>query len=362
MAVPSTGWTWSGSAQFFLNGNLQERKFRDFHQVESQNWLMVTGGRSLGRTRLMLHGMFSAEPATIRDLGSAQVFQTGETFDGIALLDYQHPHDLFMALSARLDGPIGARTRWAFDAALVGEPALGPTAFMHRPSAEANPTAPLGHHTLDSTHITHGVVTAGVTHRALTVEASAFHGREPDEDRVDLELGALDSYAVRVSWRRAGWHVQASGGHIRQPDPTEFTDLTRYTASVDYTGQAVRALVAWGRNIEPSLGATGTRADAWLGEATWTPSPRDLFYTRAELVEKDILTLGGYDPPGFVHPHVLSRIGALTMGYERRLAAGRAGHLGAGGDITGYRVPRNLDDNYGQPWSAHVFLRYRFGR
>lgn len=67
----------------------------------------------------------------------------------------------------------------------VGEPALGPVAFMHRRSAAENPTAPLGHHTFDSTHIAMGVLTAALDSGPWMVETSVFHGREPDENLVD---------------------------------------------------------------------------------------------------------------------------------------------------------------------------------
>ena len=44
----------------------------------------------------------------------------------------------------------------------VDEATLGPIAFMHRLSASENPSAPLGHHTLDSTHIVQGVIATAV--------------------------------------------------------------------------------------------------------------------------------------------------------------------------------------------------------
>ena len=50
---------------------------------------------------------------------------------------------------------------------LAGEPALGPVAFPHRPSAMPNPIAPIAHHWLDATHLTFGVVTAGLLWPAL---------------------------------------------------------------------------------------------------------------------------------------------------------------------------------------------------
>ena len=97
---------------------------------------------------------------------------------------------------------------------------------MHRASAEANPTAPLGHHHLDSTHITHGVITLGATNGAVTIEGSAFHGREPDEDRVAIEFGPIDSYSARVSWQRGRWQAQVSAGHLKFPDPTDTPTTT----------------------------------------------------------------------------------------------------------------------------------------
>ena len=44
----------------------------------------------------------------------------------------------------------------------AGEPALGPAGFPHRVSSMLNPVAPISHHWLDSSHISFGVVTAGL--------------------------------------------------------------------------------------------------------------------------------------------------------------------------------------------------------
>ena len=358
MAAMNAKWKWTVDATGTLNLNIQERKFTDITQVESQNWLMVMGGKKLGKTRLALHGMFSLEPFTLRDLGSAQVFQTGETFDRRPLIDYQHPHDLFMALSATLTGDVSAKTKWSFTGAVVGEPTLGPTAFMHRASSEGNPTAPLSHHTADSTHITHGVVAGGLTRGGVTAEASIFHGREPDENRLDIEMGKLDSYAGRVWFRRGPWAAQVSGGHLKHPDVTEFADLNRYTASVEHgaADDPVKFTVLFGMNHHPNLNGAGVKEYAWLTDVAWRVRESDLVYLRAELVDKDILEAGGYDPPEFAHAHPLSRVGALTLGYQRRFAELSHGNLGLGGDATVYRTPANLRPAYGRPLSFHVFL------
>jgi hypothetical protein len=50
-----------------------------------------------------------------------------------------------MELSATYTMPIGEHTTWFVYGGYPGEPALGPTAFMHRASASENSSAPLGH-------------------------------------------------------------------------------------------------------------------------------------------------------------------------------------------------------------------------
>jgi hypothetical protein len=61
------------------------------------------------------------------------------------------------------------------------------------------PHHPAGLEWLDSTHITFGVLTAGVDGPKWKAEASAFNGREPDDRRADFDLGPLDSVAGRLS-------------------------------------------------------------------------------------------------------------------------------------------------------------------
>jgi hypothetical protein len=355
-APATVGWEWGADSRLFFGFNDQEREFTDFSVWESQNWVMGAGRRRWNGTRLELSAKISFEPFTIEDIGSPQVFQTGETYQNAPLIDYQHPHDLIMQFGGDLYGAAGANTAF-IGAWIVGEPPLGPPPFMHRRSAAETPTAPLSHHNMDSTHITHGVIRGGLERAGWALELGVFQGREPDEDRLDLDLGALDSFAMRVSWTRGPWSAQVSGAQLTLPERTSPYDSARITASVSYfTGDDSRSL-AW-------MGAFGQNREfhgnfeAYLLEGTWRRSPKNALYVRLEHVQKDILD-AGFHPIGTPHVHRPSPIGAFTGGYVRELFSGRLGSIGLGGDVTGHTVADNLKESYGSPVSFHVFLRYR---
>ena len=130
--------------------------------------------------------------------------------------------------------------------------------------------------------------------RRVELEGSWFRGREPDENRTDIDFGALDSWALRGTWQRGPWTAQVSGAQLTKPEWVEpFYDMARLTASVAFTGSDGRlaAFLAWGQNRE-----FHGNLDAYLFEATLRPRPRHAWYTRAELVTKDILGAGGRHP------------------------------------------------------------------
>ena len=352
----SQAWQWGVEGTVFAGYNYQRREFTDFDEFESQNWLMTSLAKSFGSSsRVRFDAMWSFEPFTLRDIGSPQVFQTGETFENAPLIDYQHPHDLLMNLGGQFAHAMGATTL-TVSGYVVGPAPIGPPVFMHRPSAAENPTAPLGHHYLDATHISPGVVAVGIERAGFRIEAGAFHGGEPDEDRLDLDTAALDSWSARVSWTRGAWALQVSGADLKTPERTSPYDATRVTASVSYfKGDEHRSLAwlaAFGQNRE-----VFGKLEAYLLEATHR-ADRNAFYLRAESVAKDILD-AGFHPIGTAHTHRQSLIGALTLGYVRDVARPAWGSFGAGGDVTGYLVPDNLKEPYGSPLSFHVFLRYR---
>src|SRR2546425_6669389 len=132
--------------------------------------------------------------------------------------------------------PLNDSTGFTIAGGPAGEPALGPVAFMHRASAFENPTAPLGHHTFDSTHIAFGVVTAAVDHGPFVAEASIFNGREPDQNRWDFEFGRLDSISGRLWYRPTPqWELQVSSGRLVNPEQLEPGNIVRTTASLSWT-------------------------------------------------------------------------------------------------------------------------------
>lgn len=354
----TAAWQWSVESNIFVGYNKQRRKFTDFDAVESQNWIMATAARVAGPWTTVVVAGGTLEPFTLADLGSPQVFQTGETFGNAPLIDYQHPHDLAMHLGVdvmRAAGP----ARVTLGAALVGGPPIGPPAFMHRASAIENPQVPLSHHQLDATHITHGLVRAVVEWRGARLEGAAFRGQEPDEQRTDLDLGRLDSQALRIGYARGGWDAQLSSAWLTKPERLSTYDAERRTASVSYsrgTGdRTFAAIVAAGQNRE-----VHGNLEAYLAEAVVRPSRGWAAYTRVEWLDKDILD-AGYHPIGIGHSHRQSRVGAFTLGGVKDVVTGAFGRLGVGADVTTYRVPANLQDSYGRPLSMHVFVRY-YGR
>jgi hypothetical protein len=373
MAMPRWQWMTMGTARLAYN---RQGGLSGDEKVESSNWFMGMGQRDLAGGRLTLMLMSSLEPATLHAGGSPELFQTGETFEGRPLVDYQHPHDFVMNLSATWRRPLGARGALWLQAALRGEPALGPTTFMHRASAGENPTAILSHHFQDSTHITDDVITAGAGWRWVSLEGSLFHGQEPDEGRWDLDPGALDSWSARLKLNLGrGWSGQASYAVLDEPEALNPGDVKRTTASLHYGERADRPFAAsfvWGRNRE-----THGTFNGFLLEGALQATAVDQFYARAEQADRDLdlLLFKGGPPVTRVmlaeEVEELDRrtpVRALTLGYFRDLhvfeapAAVGPVHVGLGADLTLYDFESLLDATYGEsPLSVHAFLRVRWG-
>lgn len=334
-------------------------------QVGSTNWFMLMAMHRLGPGLLHLHGMGSAEPLTVGGRGYPLLLQSGESYRGVPLRDRQHPHDLFMELSAMYEVPLNRGLGLSFYAAPVGEPGIGPVAYMHRPSAQSDPFAPLGHHWQDATHITYGVLTAGVFTRTVRVEGTLFHGREPDEDRYDFDFGALDSYGGRITVNPGpGWSLAASYGYLKSPEelhPAE--NQHRLGASVLRAGRLGRggdwaAALVYGANRHTAPGApAGEFEHSLLLEANAELGARNSVFGRLEWVQKSAeeLVVPGL-PPG-----TRVDIGALALGYLREVAryAGAGLDLGVRGSIN--FVPAALEPTYGTrtPAGLALYLRLR---
>jgi hypothetical protein len=223
---------WMGEA--FLVATQQSAP-RGADKVYSPNWGMLSAVHQAGRGSIMIRGMMSLEPATVTNRRYPLLFQTGETAYGIPLVDAQHPHDLFMEVSVQYAHSLGDKGAWNIYYAPVGDPALGPPAYPHRASALEIPQATLGHHWQDSTHIANNVLTAGVTYGKLRIEASGFHGREPDENRWNIDWGAMDSWSTRISaFLSKSWVAQISTGRLHSPEAAHSGDVVRTTASIEH--------------------------------------------------------------------------------------------------------------------------------
>jgi hypothetical protein len=328
-------------------------------EVVLPNWWMAMASRPLGRSQLTFNAMFSVDAATVGKDGYREIFQVGEVVDNQPLVDRQHPHDAFMQLAAVWRTPLTATTGLTFAGGPVGEPALGPVAFMHRASALENPFAALSHHTFDSTHIAFGVVTVAVDRGRWTVEGSAFNGREPDEDRWNFDFGPLDSVSGRIWFRPDDrWEFQVSTGRLAEPEELEPGDIQRTTASGSWlrtTGSDLAAVtVGFGVNDAPH----GTRHSIF-GEAArrWAANTG---FMRAELVQVETSALLNLDEPHHGSTAARDAVGALTLGFVRDLLRSRGWSGGAGGAVTLYAVPNALEPSHGKrPLSFQFFFRLR---
>jgi hypothetical protein len=354
MWMPSVGsWNLMIMGQGFLV-ETQQTGPRGGDKFYSPNWFMASAIHNVGRGSIMFQTMYSLEPATITNRSYPLLFQTGETAFGRPLIDAQHPHDLFMALGIQYARPLRPGTMLQLYYAPVGDPALGPVAFPHRASAMELPQAPLSHHWQDSTHIANNVATVAIRQDWFRLEVSGFHGAEPNENRWNIDWGGMDSYSARLSVApNNNWLAQVSAGHLVNPERQEEGNVVRTTASVQYTlpldsRGAWSSAAIWGRNRHTGHGHDHSTNSVLL--ETLYPATRRNFVTgRFEWVQKDELEMPG-----------THSIQAWTAGYTRDIATLHHVEVGIGGNLTGYRIPRELWASYGQhPWSTNFYLRFR---
>jgi hypothetical protein len=357
-------WSMMWMAQAFVV-DTQQYGPRGGDKFFAPNWGMASAIHSVGSGSVALTAMLSLDPATVTDRRYPLLFQTGETAYGKPLTDAQHPHDLFMGLSVAYARPLNRDTMLQMYYAPVGDPALGPVAFPHRASALELPQATLGHHWQDATHIAANVATVALRHKWLRVEASGFHGTEPDENRWNLDWGTMNSYAARISVApTSNWMAQISAGRLTKPERLEEGDVVRTTASLHYTrpldrGTSWSTSFIWGRNHKI---AHQRDVDSFLVETLYPATRRNFLTGRFEAVDKDELFAGQHDIEHSLE-HAAGttfRVQGYTAGYTRDIAVGHRFEAGLGANVTAYRVPAAIQPYYGEhPWGWNVFLRVR---
>jgi len=342
-------------------------------QFGSLNWGMLMATHDFAGGRFQARTMLSLDPLTVTKHGYPLLLQTGETYRGQPLHDRQHPHDFWMELGVLYQREINKGLAWSVYAAPSGEPALGPVAFMHRPSAMDNPAAPLTHHWQDATHVSFGVLTGGMYSRRWQLEGSVFNGGEPDENRWDFDPIKLDSYSGRLTINpTAHWGVAAGYGYLKSPEalnPDE--SMHRVIASVLHgtrlatDGQWASAFI-WGANKhtgQPSW------SNGFLAESEAILDKHNTLFGRSELVQKSAADLVVDNPvvlrSGAVLPGFPARerfnVGTLQLGYIRELIRAHWATIGIGAAGTLNFVPASLEPYYGSrnPAGMFVFVRLR---
>jgi hypothetical protein len=351
-------WTVIFHANAFVQ-DIQQTGPRGGDKFFSTNWMMPMLTNKWGAHSLTLRSMFSIEPATVTDRRYPLLFQTGETAFGSPIVDGQHPHNLFMEISGRYDLDLNDKTRLFFYGGPIGEPALGPAAFPHRSSASENPVAILGHHSQDSTHVSYSVITAGISTGPAQLEASVFHGQEPNENRWYIGTGKPDSYSARLSvapmQSLAG---QFSIGRINDRESHEpGLDTLRMTASIHHnltlSSGSLASSIIWGRNND-MIDSQERIFNSYALESTLNFKTRNWIWTRIENLDKDGTLLNKEETP-------IGRVQAYSFGYERDIfRTSLWANIGLGFQFTAYGLTDEMKSAYGNaPKSFVVFLHLR---
>lgn len=341
----------------YTSQDVAEQGDRGGDKFDAPNWMMFMLSQKLSDKGLLAFlSMFSFDRLTEGGNGYPLLLQSGESFDGVPLVDRQHPHDLFAELAVAythsLTKDLDVTTYFGFP----GEPALGPVVFMHRLSASNNPDATLGHHWQDATHITFGVATFGLRYKNIKAEGSIFTGREPDENRYDFDKPRFDSYSYRLSVNpNRNFSLQFSQGFIHSPEAFEpKMDITRTTASMLHAKSLphekfIATSLVWGMNHD----SRGENLNSFLAESNLKLAPFGI-YARYEFVQKDAGELQLFhfeDPPTF-------NLNAFTLGANKILFTHFNTDLSLGLQSTINFPDQNLKRIYGSnPLALEVFLK-----
>ena len=360
--LPSRHLTW-GSWTVMVHGFVfgeydRQSGRRGSHQFGGVNWGMIMAEHDAAGGRLQFRFMPSLDAATVGKCGYPLLLQTGETCNGQPLVDRQHPHDFFMELGALFERAITSSIAGILYAAPAGEPALGPVAFMHRPSAMDIPFAPLGHHWQDATHISFGVVTTGIYTRTIRLEVSAFNGIDPDENRWDFDPIKINSYSARLTLNPdSSWSFTGGYGAIAQPQAGNPSALTHRLVGSAMYGRRLSDDAQWATTFIYGANKEQSWSGSALLESEAVLDRRNTVFARVELVQKSGADLSLRAVPA----ERLFNTGTASLGYIREFARGQGVTLGVGASGTVNVVPSALESTYGSrtPLGAMVFVRLR---
>ena len=125
-----------GDWMYMLHGNLfirynkqdlLDKGSRGDAKIDAPNWAMLMGQRPVGKKGLFhFNVMASLDPLIAGGEGYPLLFQTGETWNDVPLVDRQHPHDLLSELSVSYAHALSPKADVFVYAGYPGEPALGP--------------------------------------------------------------------------------------------------------------------------------------------------------------------------------------------------------------------------------------------
>ena len=339
--------------------------FRGSRTVGVRDWEMFRSKHL--DDRLTFRAMTSLGSLRRDSAGIPALLQTGGRYRGDPIHDVQHPDHLIM--EAATEFRLGEAFLYV---APIGAPALGPTPYMHRPSAGADPIAPLGHHWQDATHVSYGVVTVGARRGHATVEVSVFNARESDFEAPwpDVSQAGLDSYSGRLVVSAAGFSASSWLGYLKAHDPvTPAMQMHRYGVSLSFDKGRSSSIVVWGMNVHHHDGASHlflhgdpnasphARSSSLLLESTLGVDAKLAVFGRAETVSKSGEELG------FQGGNLLElyEIRALSLGARRDVYGNRFVRLAvaARGSLT--VVPLKLESSYGtrRPTGFYLYAQAR---
>ena len=304
------------------------------------------------RNSIRVDLMGSAEQLTVGTIGTPQLLQTEN-------LDAMHAHDTVMALELRDTIKLGVsgRKELIFLFAPRGAAAVGPVPYMHRPSAEGNPDAPLGHNLQDGFHDVSTVFGAGFRTGRTFVEVTRFSGKSVSWP---LPLHGPDSLGVRLTQGLTDHaEIGASYADVLTPDdnggPSQHERFASAWLATNHKiyGSTLKSSVIWGQ-LRTSGGPS---QNSFLAE-TVLQRRSDNIFGRAELLQATPEQLALTQTNGPKHARW---VGAVTLGYERAVMKRGLLSLFAGTSITKDFAPRSFEGDYGRRLGgAKLFLRLKF--